>query len=105
MAVTQMISIHMVTKSIAHMHNTAEIKAYWVSCYLQHSPTCKCFDLWGVDYYLFRWVSVSFLAHFKLARRTANFIALLTATHCFDLTLLDIINKKKLRVQLENNRC
>ena len=27
-------SINNVAKSIGHMHNTAELKAYWLSCYL-----------------------------------------------------------------------
>ena len=64
--------------------------------YLQHPPSCKCFDPWDVECLLFlleSWASAASLTTFKLAWKTATLLALVTAKHCSDLTLLCIDNQ------------
>ena len=64
--------------------------------YLQHPPSLKHFDPWDVEHLLFlleSWASTSFLTTFKLAWKTATLLALVTAKHCSDLTLLYIDNQ------------
>ena len=61
--------------------------------YLQHPPSCKCFDPWDVGHLLSllgSWAPASSLTTFKLAWKTATLLALVTAKHCSDLTLICI---------------
>ena len=56
--------------------------------YLQH-PSHKWFDPWDVELSLLEsWAPASSLTTFKLAWKTATLLALVTAKHCSDLTLL-----------------
>ena len=64
--------------------------------YLQHPPSRKWFDPWDVEHLLSlleSWPPASSLTTFKLARRTATLLALVTAKHCSDLTLLCVDNQ------------
>ena len=64
--------------------------------YLQHPPSHKCFDPWDVEHLLSlleSWAPTSSLTTFKLAWKTATLLALVTAGHCSDLTLLCIDNQ------------
>ena len=64
--------------------------------YLQHPPSCKWFDPWDVEHLLSlleSWAPASSLTAFKLAWKTATLLALVTAKHCFDLTLLCVDNQ------------
>ena len=64
--------------------------------YLQHPPSCKWFDPKDVKCLLSplgSGANVSSLTNFKLARQTATLLALLTAKHCSNLTLLCINNQ------------
>ena len=64
--------------------------------YLQHPPSHKCFDPWDVEHLLSlleSWAPTSSLTTFKLAWKTATLLALVTAKHCSDLTLLCIDNQ------------
>ena len=64
--------------------------------YLQHPPSCKWFNPWDVECLLSlleSWASVSSLTTFKLAWKTATLLALVTANHCSDLTLLCVDNQ------------
>ena len=64
--------------------------------YLQHPPSCKHFDPWDVEHLLSlleSWAPASSLTTFKLAWKTATLLALVTAKHCSDLTLLCINNQ------------
>ena len=63
--------------------------------YLQHPTSCKCFDPWDVEYLLSLlegWGPASALTTFKLVWKTATLLALVTARHCSDLTLLCVEN-------------
>ena len=63
--------------------------------YLPGSPSHKCFDPWDVEHLLSLlegWASTSALTNFKLAW-TVTLLALVTARHCSDLTLLCIDNQ------------
>ena len=56
-------------------------------------PAHKQFNPWHVKHLLLlleSWVLVSFLNNFKLAWKTATFLALFKTKHCSDLTLLCI---------------
>ena len=56
----------------------------------------KHFDLWDVEHLLSlleSWAPPSSLTTFKLAWKTSTLIALVTAKHCSDLTLLCIDNQ------------
>ena len=62
--------------------------------YLQHPPSCKCFDPWHVECLLSlleSWASASALTTFKLGWKTATLLALVTAKHCSDLTFYVLI--------------
>ena len=64
--------------------------------YLQHPPSHKHFDPWDVEHLLSlleSWAPASSLTTFKLAWKTATLLALVTAKHCSDLTLLCIDNQ------------
>ena len=64
--------------------------------YLQHPPSHKLFDPWDVEWLLSlfeSWAPVSSLTTFKLAWKTATLLALVTAKHCSDLTLLCVDNQ------------
>ena len=64
--------------------------------YLQHPPSCKWFDPWDVEHLLSRlesWAPTSSLTTFNLAWKTATLLALVTAKHCSDLTLLCVDNQ------------
>ena len=64
--------------------------------YLQHPPSHKWFDPWDVECLLSlleSWAPVSSLTTFKLAWKTATLLALATAKHCSDLTLLCVDNQ------------
>ena len=64
--------------------------------YLQHPPSHKWFDPWDVECLLSlleSWAPTSSLTTFKLAWKTATLLALVTAKHCSDLTLLCIDNQ------------
>ena len=64
--------------------------------YLQHPPSHKQFDPWDVEHLLSlseSWAPASSLTTFKLAWKTATFLALVTAKHCSDLTLLCVDNQ------------
>ena len=64
--------------------------------YLQCLPSCKWFDSWDVEHLLSlleSWAPTSSLTTFKLAWKTATLLALLTAKHCSDLTLLCVDNQ------------
>ena len=64
--------------------------------YLQCPPSCKCFDPWDVECLLSlleSWAPGPSLINFKLAWKTATLLALVTAKHCSDLTLLCIDNQ------------
>ena len=64
--------------------------------YLQHPPSHKCFDPWDVEQLLSlleSWAPASSLTSFKLAWKTATLLALVTAKHCSDLTLLCVDNQ------------
>ena len=59
--------------------------------YLQHPPSRKWFDPWDVEHLLSlmeSWAPTSSLTTFRLAWKTATLLALVTAKHCSDLTLL-----------------
>ena len=63
--------------------------------YLQHPPSGKCFDPWDVEHLLSlfeSWALAPSFTTFKLAWKTATLLALVTAKHCSDLTLLCIDN-------------
>ena len=63
--------------------------------YLQ-CPSHKCFDHWDVENLLSlleSWASTSSPTTFKLALKTTTLLALVTAKHCPDLTLLFIDNQ------------
>ena len=60
------------------------------------SSFCKCFDPWDVEHLLSlleSWAPASSLTTFKLVWKTATLLALVTAKHCSDLTLLYIDNQ------------
>ena len=62
--------------------------------YLKHPPH-KCFDPWDVEYLLSlceSWATPS-LTNYKLAWKTVSLLALVTARHCSDLTLLSSDNQ------------
>ena len=64
--------------------------------YLQCPPSHKHFDPWDVEHLLSlleSWAPTSSLTAFKLAWKTATLLALVTAKHCSDLTLLCIDNQ------------
>ena len=64
--------------------------------YLQCPPSCKWFDPWDVEHLLSlleSWAPLSSLTTFKLAWKTAILLALFTAKHCSDLTLLCVDNQ------------
>ena len=64
--------------------------------YYQHPPSHKHFDPWDVEHLLSLLEScapTSALPTFKLALKTATLLALVTAKHCSDLTLLYIDNQ------------
>ena len=64
--------------------------------YLQHPPSGKWFDPWDVEHLLTlleSWAPASSLTTFKLAWKTATLLALVTAKHCSDLTLLCVDNQ------------
>ena len=64
--------------------------------YLQHPPSHKRFDPWDVEHLLSlleSWAPASSLTTFKLAWKTATLLALVTAKHCSDLTLLCVDNQ------------
>ena len=64
--------------------------------YLQHPPSCKQFDPRDVEHLLSlleSWAPASSLTTFKLAWKTATLLALVTAKHCSDLTLLCVDNQ------------
>ena len=64
--------------------------------YLQHPCSCKQFDPWDVEHLLSlleSWATNSSLTSFKLAWKTATLLALVTAKHCSDLTLLCVDNQ------------
>ena len=64
--------------------------------YLQYPPSHKWFDPWDVEHLLSlleSWAPASSLTTFKLAWTTATLLALVTAKHCSDLTLLCIDNQ------------
>ena len=64
--------------------------------YLQHPPSHIWFDPWDVEHLLSlleSWAPTSYLTTFKLAWKTATLLALVTAKHCSDLTLLCVDNQ------------
>ena len=64
--------------------------------YLQHPPSRKWFDPWDVEHLLSlleSWAPGSSLTTFKLAWKTATLLALVTAKHCSDLTILCVDNQ------------
>ena len=64
--------------------------------YLYHPPSCKWFDLWDVKQllsFLGSWVLTSSLTNFKLAWKAGTIWALVTAKHCYELTLLHFDNQ------------
>ena len=64
--------------------------------YLQYPPSRKWFDPWDVEHLLSlleSWAPASSLTTFKLAWKTATLLALVTAKHCSDLTLLCVDNQ------------
>ena len=64
--------------------------------YLQHPPSHKQFDPWDVECLLSlleSWAPTSSLTTFKLAWKTPTLLALVTAKHCSDLTLLCVDNQ------------
>ena len=64
--------------------------------YLQRPPSRKQFDPWDVECLLSlleSWTPASCLTTFKLAWKTATLLALVTAKHCSDLTLLCVDNQ------------
>ena len=64
--------------------------------YLQHPPSCECFDPWDVEHLLSlleSWAPASSLTTFKLAWKTATLLALVTAKGCSDLTMLCFDNQ------------
>ena len=59
---------------------------------------CKWFDPWDVEHFLSlleSWVPTSSLTTFMLAWKTATLLALVTAKHCSDLTLLCVGNQHR----------
>ena len=69
--------------------------------YLQHPPSHKQFDPWDVEHLLSlleSWAPASSLTTFNLAWKTATLLALVTAKHCSDLTLL-CVDKQHLFLQ------
>ena len=71
--------------------------------YLQHPPSHKCFDPWDVEHLLSlleSWAPASALTTIKLAWKIATLLALVTAKHCSELTLLCIDNQ---HLFLQNN--
>ena len=64
--------------------------------YLQHPLSHKLFYPWDVEWLLSlleSWAPMSSLTTFKLAWKTAFLLALVTAKHCSDLTLLCVDNQ------------
>ena len=82
-----------------HIHkesNHLVISKLMYHFYLQHPPSHKWFDPWDVEHMLSlleRWAPASSLTTFKLAWKTATLLALVTAKHCSDLTLLYVDNQ------------
>ena len=63
--------------------------------YLQHPPSCKCYDPWDGECLLSlleSWVPTSSLSTFNLAWKTATLLALVTAKCFSHLTFLCINN-------------
>ena len=61
--------------------------------YLQHPPSCKCFDPWDVQHLLsllVSWALASSLTTFELAWKTATLCHFVTAKYFSDLSLLCI---------------
>ena len=64
--------------------------------YLQHPPSHKWFVPWDLECLLSlleSWAPASSLTTFKLVWKTATLLALVTAKHCSDLTLLCVDNQ------------
>ena len=64
--------------------------------YLQCPPSHKQFDPWDMEHLLSlleHWAPTSSLTTFKLAWKIATLLALVTAKHCSDLTLLCVDNQ------------
>ena len=83
-----------------HCHQKASnlpiISKLMCNFYVQHPPFCKHFDPWDVKHLfllLESCVPASSLTNFKLVWKTATLLALVTAQHCSNLTLLCIVNQ------------
>ena len=82
-----------------HLHKTSNhliISKLMCHFYLQHPPSSKQCDSLDVQWLfclLESWSLVSSLTTFRLAWKTATLLALFTAKHCYDLTLLYIDNQ------------
>ena len=74
--------------------------------FLQCPPSYKDFDPCDVEQLslLESWAPASSLTTFKLAWKTATLLALLTAKHCSDLTLLSIDSQHLLGSLVECQR-
>ena len=83
-----------------HLHKASNhpvISKLMYHFYLQCSPSHKQFDPWGVECWLSlleNWVPASSLTSFKLAWKISTVLALSTAKHCSDLTLLCVDNQQ-----------
>ena len=80
-----------------HHHHKASnhpvISKLMDAVFLQHPLSQKWFDPWDVKWLLFlleSWVPASSFTNLKLAWKTAMLLALVTAKHCSDLTLLHV---------------
>ena len=77
-----------------HLHKASNhpvISKLMFHFYLQCPPSCKHFDPWDVECLLSlleSWAPTSSLTTFKIAWKTATFLALVTTKHSSDLTLL-----------------
>ena len=91
-AISAFLEPHIIHKASSHP-DILKLMCYF---YLQHPPSCKQFDPWDVEHLLSlleSWAPTFSLTTFKLAWKTATLLALVTAKHCSDLTLLCVDNQ------------
>ena len=91
-AISAFLEPHWIHKASNHPVMLKLMHHFYLQCPLSH----KCFDTWDVEHLLSlleSWAPASSLTTFKLAWKTATLLALVTAKHCSDLTLLCIDNQ------------
>ena len=90
-AISAFLEPHCIHKASNHPVISKLMHHFYLQC-----PSCKQFDPWYVEHLvslLESWAPVSSLTTFKLAWKTATLLALVTAKHCSDLTILCVDNQ------------